>query len=285
MNPATRVEIDPEAYHQMPGVSQSMIKAFVDDPGNYRTRYVLGEVPAGGEARHFEWGHDFENLVFYDRIPGVLIPNEVLAQSERDGTVIYSKRGPAWTEWKNRQIAEHGEQVRLYKQDEWEKTIQPYLIARDNLRAHGKAMKLLNGERHAVITWTDEETGIPCKCQLDTISRWRVLTDLKTSRDCSPAEFNRSVFNFGYHIQAEWYRRAWERLTGELWPFTFVVVQTKPSYGCETYDLDEAWYELARRKIREGLNGLKRAYDEDWWHTPTFGKVTTLEPEVWMLRK
>lgn len=283
MNRAQLVEIDPDAYHDMPGISQSMIKQFVDDPGIYRERYVLGE-QREGQARHFEWGKDFEALVFYDRIPGVLIPNEVLSRSEREGKEIFAKRGPEWTEWKARQIAEHGEDVRLYKQDEWDKLIQPYLLARESLRAHAKAMKLLTGERHTVLTWEDETTGMMCKCQLDTVSQWKVLTDLKTCRDIHPFTFNRSVFQFGYAIQARWYQLAWQRYTGELWPFCFVCVQTSPSYGCETYDLSPEWYSYADRKIQEGLHGLKRAYDTDDWHTPTFGKITTLEPEGWMLR-
>ena len=285
LNPATLVEIDAEAYHEMPGVSQSMIKQFVEDPGIYRERYVLGQRPSGPEAKHFTWGKDFEKLVFYDELPGVVIPNEVLARSEREGKEIFSKRGAAWTEWKARQIEEHGEGVRLLRADEWAKDVEPYLIARDNLRLHGKAMKLLNGERHQVLTWQDEETGMPCKCQLDTVSRWRVLTDLKTSRDIRRSEFNRSVWKFGYHIQAEWYRKAWQRLTGELLPFTFVCVQTSPSYGCEAYDLDPKWYELAQQKIREGILGLAKAYETDRFVTPTFGTVTTLSPEPWMLYK
>lgn len=284
LNPATLVEIDSEGYFAMPGIGQSMIKQFVDDPGIYHQHYVLDQRPSGPEAKHFTWGKDFEKLVFDDELPGVVIPNEVLASHDRDGKTILSKRGPAWTEWKARQIEEHGEGVRLLRADEWAKNVEPYLLARDNLRLHGKAMKLLTGDRHQVLTWQDEETGMPMRCQLDVVSRWKVLTDLKTSRDIRPREFNRSIHSFGYHIQAEFYRKAWERLTGELLPFTFVCVRSQPSYGCETYDLDEKWYELAEQKIREGIRGLAKAYETDQWVTPTFGKVTRLEPEVWMTR-
>lgn len=284
LNAAQLVDMPADQYHDMPGISQSMIKLFVDDPGKYRDRYVLGVQEPGAEARHFEWGKDFETLLFTDQTPGILIPNEVLSRSERDGKEIFSKRGPAWTEWKQRMQAEHGEDVRLFRQDEWDSKVQPYLIARENVRQHEKAMKLLTGERHQVLTWEDELTGLPCKCQIDTVSIWKVLTDLKTTRAVNPFDFGRSVYKFGYHIQAEWYRTAWQRYTGELWPFTLVCVQTAPSYGCETYDLSPDWYELAQRQIREGLLGLKRAYETDRWHTPTFGKITTLEPERWMLR-
>jgi exodeoxyribonuclease VIII len=283
MNSATRIEIDPEAYHAMPGISQSMIKLFNTDPGIYHDRYVLG-TPRAETKRHFQWGHDFEDLVFYDRLPGVLIPNEVLSRSERDGKEILAKRGAAWTEWKAQmEAAQPG--ARLIKQDEWEKDVQPYLLARDQLREHGKAMKLLTGERHAALTWEDEETGLPCKCQLDVVSDWRVLTDLKTARDATPEAFGKAIYNFGYHLQAFWYRKAWERLTGELWPWTFVVVQSSPSYMVETYDLADSWYEMAEKQLKTGLRNLARAYETNQWHTPTFGQVTTLEPPTWALNQ
>lgn len=281
---ARRVTIDQQAYFDLPGVSQSMLKLYLDDPGKFRDRYVLGIEQQGPEARHFQWGKDFERLVFADELPGVLIPEEVLARSERDGKVVLSRRGAAWTEWRDRILAEQPD-ARLLKAEEWESQVQPYLLARDNLREHARAMKLLRGERHVVITWEDEETGLPCKCQLDTVSQWRILTDLKTTRDARPTEFAKSVWNFGYHIQAEWYRRAWERLTGELWPFTFVAVQTSPSYAVEAFDLAPIWYDMAQQQIREGMRRLARAYERDDWHTPTFGSVVVLEPPAWAVKQ
>jgi hypothetical protein len=212
-----------------------------------------------------------------------LIPQEVLSRSERDGTVSYSRRGAAWTEWKERTELEHPG-ARLLKQDEWESDVQPYLLARDQLREHGRALKLLDGQRHVVLTWEDEATGMPCKCQLDTVSTWNVLTDLKTAQDASPEAFGKAIWNFGYHLQAAWYRRAWQRLTGDLLPFTFVVVQTKPSYFCETYDLSPTWYQMADTQLARAMRRLTESYDTNQWHSASFGRVTTLEPPPWAVK-
>lgn len=285
MNEARRVEVPAGAnYHEtVAGVSQSMLKAYRDDPGKYRDRYVLGQTEEIPESRRkiFQWGKDFERLIFTDELPGVLVPQEVLARSEREGKAIYSRRGAEWTEWKERTLREQPG-ARLLRQDEWDKEIAPLLQARDQLRAHTKANKLLDGDRNVALAWEDEATGMPCKCEIDVVSRWRTLTDLKTAQSASPADFLKAIWNFGYHIQAYWYRRAWQRLTGEDWPFVFVVVQKTPSYKVETFDLAPAWYDMAAQQIGETMQQLKASYDTNQWTTATFGKVTTLEPATWM---
>lgn len=280
LNRAERIDCDPESYHDMPGISQSMLKLYIKDPGLYRQRYVLGVTESGPTPKHFQWGRDFEDLLFYDRLPAQLIPTEVLHRSERDGKEVLSRRGAAWTEWATRMATEHPG-ARLLKQDEWDSEIQPLLLARDQVRAHGRATKLLDGERHVALEWTDERTDLHCKCQLDVVSRWQALVDLKTSRDADAESFRRDIWNFGYHLQAYWYRRAWLRHTGQDWPFVFVVVQTSPSYRCETYDLSPAWYELAERQIGQALLELHGAYQRNYWQSSTCGSIVTLDPPPW----
>jgi len=284
-NAATRIELPTggRAYHSVPGISQSGLKLFADDPGKYYERYVLG-IDQRSTSPSLQWGSDFENLIMFDRLPGVLVPNDVLSQSERDGKVVYSRRGAAWNEWKQRQIDEFGPDVRLLKQDEWDSQIAPLLVARDNVRDHFKASKLLDGENHVSLTWKDETTGLDCKCQIDVASRWKMLTDLKTAQDATPDGFNRAVLNFRYHWQAYWYREAWRRYTGEDWPFAFVVVQNKPSYFCETYDLHPDWYNLAAVQIRSTLDRLAQCLESGIWKSETFGRVITLRPPKWAFK-
>lgn len=286
MNAATIVRDMPsEEYHDIDDrVSQSALKLFLRDPGQYYQRYELKIRPEGGKPKHFIWGQDFENLLFEDRLPGVLIPDEVLSRSERDGKVILRRSGAAWKEFESRMQAEHGQDVRLLKGDEWAKDIQPLLLARDQLRAHAKAAKLIRGDQHVCAFWEDEETGLPCKCQFDVLSERRAIVDLKTAANADPDQFNRAVYNFGYHLQAAWYTRAWERATGERWPFAFVVVQSSPSYFCEVYTLGPEWLELAEQQIARGMRRLAEAKQQNRWQTETCGQVVELTPLPWMKR-
>jgi len=284
MNDAELIRGMPSAeYHGMDRISQSGIKLFLKDPGQYEERHVL-KIPRTETPKHFIWGQDFEDLIFEDTLPGVVIPEDVLSRSERDGKVILRRAGPAWREFETRMKAEHGDDVRLLKSDEWEKSVQPLLLARDQLRANDKAAKLVEGDRHTVALWEDEETGLPCKCQFDIVSNRGCLVDLKTAADATPDQFNRAVFNFGYNMQAAWYSKAWERATGERLPFAFVVVQSSPSYFCEVYTLADEWMELANNKIATGLRRLAAALESGKFETETCGRVVELRPLPWMTK-
>lgn len=268
-------------YHEYDAVSQSGLKLFADDPGQYRDRYVLHLGPDRTPSASMQWGLDFENLVFWNQIPGVLIPREVLAVSQRDGKEVLTRRGAAWEEWKERKIAEFGPDVRMLRDDEWDATVAPLLTARDALLAHPRAARALDGEPQVGLAWTDDVTGLPCKCQMDLVCRFPMLADLKTAADSDPEAFTRAVLNFRYHWQAWWYREAWKRYTGETRPFLFIVVKSSPSYTVETYDLHADWYALAEVQVRDTMERLARAYANNEWRTPTFGKVVTLKPPKW----
>ena len=78
-------------------------------------------------------------------------------------------------------------------------------------------------------TWTDKETGLPCKCKIDAIKRTKngiVIIDYKTSSDIQ------SVLNWPqklqYPLQAEFYSRAVKEKYGEEpCEFVFIIQSNK----------------------------------------------------------
>lgn len=68
--------------------------------------------------------------------------------------------------------------------------------------------------REVSVYWTESVSGveIPCKARIDflaTVLGFGMVTcDLKSITDASPEELSRSMFKWGYHRQAAWYRRA-----------------------------------------------------------------------------
>ena len=78
-------------------------------------------------------------------------------------------------------------------------------------------------------TWTDKETGLPCKCKIDAIKRTKngiVVIDYKTSSDIQ------SVLNWPqklqYPLQAEFYSRAVKEKYGEEpCEFVFIIQSNK----------------------------------------------------------
>ena len=90
----------------------------------------------------------------------------------------------------------------------------------------------LPGTREGSYFWTDQETGMECKCRPDWHScDRRIVVDVKTTEDASPRGFAKSVANFRYHVQAEWYQRPFE----EAEQFLFIAVEKQPPYLVAVY--------------------------------------------------
>jgi hypothetical protein len=85
--------------------------------------------------------------------------------------------------------------------------------------------------------WTDEATGLECKCRPDWMTTdGQLIVDLKTTEDASPAGFRKSVANFRYHVQAAWYLDGIERATGKRPDqFIFICVEKKPPHAVAAY--------------------------------------------------
>jgi hypothetical protein len=285
-NPAIRWECTGEEYHADPSLGQSSLKLFLTDPEQYHAEHVAHSALPREATASQQFGLDLERLIFFGETPGVLIPDNVLAPSNRNGKVILSKRGDAWEQFKAETIAEHGPDVRMMRVGEWQEKVVPLLMARDQLRQHEKANALLygDGEVHVAFRWTDSRTGIACKAQLDflsTCSSVPLAGDLKTAMAVHASAFKRAVNNFGYHVQGWWYREAVRQWCGETLPFVFVVIKNKPSYSVETYELDASWLDLAETKVRRGLDLLAEARESNTWHTPTHGRIIKLDPPKW----
>lgn len=110
---------------------------------------------------------------------------------------------------------------------------------------------LLGGSDAEVsLWWICGATGVLCKARPDLIKRFppspehekgfAILGDLKTTEDASPEAFARSVADYSYHTQAQWYCDAVEAALGiPVASFLFAVVEREYPYACATYTLDD----------------------------------------------
>ena len=281
-------ECTSEEYHRDTSISQSKIKHFLRDSEDFFEKDIAHSVDRSEATKSQQFGLDAERLMFFGETPGELIPLEVLQRVEANDKISHRKVGAPWREFKSRMEAEHGSDVVLMKPDEWEKRVPPILIARDKVRDHDRANKLLFGEvqHHVAIRWTDPVLSMRCKCQIDILygQPWSILVDYKTAADVTHDGFHRAIGNYGYHIQAWWYRRAVQFLTGQLLPVVFVVSKNTPSYHCETYSLPSKWYQAAERKMTGALHQIREAFDSDTWTSDTHGRVIELEdPKPWQI--
>jgi len=86
------------------------------------------------------------------------------------------------------------------------------------------------------------EFGVEMRCKPDFVNpSLKVILDIKTTKDASPAEFAKSVASYGYARQAALYMDAVAMEHGVECRFLFAVVCTAPPYEVACYELtDEA---------------------------------------------
>lgn len=218
--------IERASYWDHPGVSQSQLQELKKTPFHYWSRYVARTVPSEttdalrrGLAVHaltFE-PDDFERR--FPHFEGEARTNDAKARkaaleaqaAKLDGAVL-----------RDGDVAD----------------VHAMVAA---LRAHPASAALLKAvvASELPIVWDCPTTGIQCKARLDALALGKdVVIDLKTTRDASPREFARSIWNYGYHIQAAHYVAAAEAYT-EKRPTDYVIIAVESSapYAVAVYRL------------------------------------------------
>jgi exodeoxyribonuclease VIII len=100
--------------------------------------------------------------------------------------------------------------------------------------------------------------GVRCKPDLLFVYGTRaVCIDLKTCVDASPRAFERSAFNYGYHIQAAWYSDMVAELYGVPCEFLFACVEKTAPYLPMVYRASESMIESGRNAYLENLDVIR----------------------------
>jgi methylphosphotriester-DNA--protein-cysteine methyltransferase len=141
------------------------------------------------------------------------------------------------------------------KAGEWEKAEAMVAICTN----HPTATEWLADaeEREVCIVWNDAATGLRCKARLDGITQrlyGHGILDIKTTADASADSFSKSIYNYGYHMQAAFYRDALRSL--ELTPaeFRIIAIESSAPYQTACYELSETAIELGAVEIRKALD-------------------------------
>lgn len=130
---------------------------------------------------------------------------------------------------------------------------------------HARAALEDDGISEASIRWECPETGCPLKCRIDRLHHSGLVVDVKSTEGVSPEAWSRTVFNFGYHLQAALYAEGVRQVIGLDRPFLFIAVSKTPPHECCTYLLNERAIQLGRD---ENLKTVKELVDRrasgDW---------------------
>lgn len=137
------------------------------------------------------------------------------------------------------------------------------------------------------LTWTSAE-GVECSGVLDRLilnhkTGYADIQDLKTSSDLSTKALQRSVFNYGYHIQANSYEEA----VGICYPAflgrirtNFLFCETETPFCVRVMPLAGSMNELGRRAWDEAKTTWKTCTESGEW--PGYSDER-IEATAWML--
>lgn len=140
------------------------------------------------------------------------------------------------------------------------------------LRGHEWAQRLLSqpGKPEMSAFWPDPDYGVWRRLRWDFMpephaTRRAVLVDYKTTADAGKAAFARSIANFGYHQQADWYAQGYYELTGVYPAFAFVAQEKEPPYRVAVYQLKQSAISLGNDLNERAIRIYKECAETGEW--------------------
>lgn len=255
--------IPSDEYHRMPGVSQSMLKVLRD------------QSPA-----HLRWQMEHPQPSSPAQVLGSAVHDCVLLPDVFERAWLRGIEGDGRTkavkEAREALAAEHPAATVLKPED-----YDTCIAVRGAIAAHPKARQLLTGDAEQSAFWTDEATGLLCRGRFDLLGhKTRTIVDLKTTKSAARDDFSRSIWAYGYFLQAAFYLDGAKALGLPFEHFAFVAVEKTPPYGIALYEMSMAAIDDGRKLIRPLLETYARCLETGEW--PGYSDdVTVIDVPAW----
>lgn len=140
--------------------------------------------------------------------------------------------------------------------------------AREQLAAFhdGSEQMFTEGRAEQTLVWRDGDTW--CRARLDYLrdtASGVAIDDYKTAESANPDTWTRTLFTYGYDLQAAWYLHGLQQLTGARATFRFAVQETEPPYALSVIALGPDVETLAEKKRLYALEVWQRCLTEQHW--------------------
>lgn len=249
-------------YHSDPtehgSLSVTRAKILLAEGGPAKYRYLVDNPPAPSPV--FDFGSAAHQLVLGGGADVQVIDEDSYrtkrAQEARDAAHAAGKTPILASQWQ--QVCDMAEQ----------------------LTQHEAALDILtSGETEVSAFLIDPATGVMMRGRFDHISAYEI-GDYKTTADASPTRFERAVWDYGYHIQAAWYRRLAAELGLGTLPFLFVAQEKTAPYLVSVFELDREYLAAGERAMRDALTVYQQCQTTGKWpgYSPN---IITLSPPMW----
>lgn len=172
--------------------------------------------------------------------------------------------------------------------DEMNKAI---LGMKESILSDTYARMLVSGEVERSYYWTDDLTGIECKCRPDVRFERRnaaIIVDLKSTTNASTDYFSKECMKLGYDLQAAMYKQGVDDFYSKKHSFVFIAVEKTPPYALNVLEADEFFIKKGQALYRELLGTLKYCMDTDDWYgyggAKELGGINDLTLPAYMLK-
>ena len=134
--------------------------------------------------------------------------------------------------------------------------------------------------------FSEDFCGIKAKCRPDWISSdGHTVVDLKTTQDASPKGFQKSIANFGYHIQSSFYMRVLQNLDIPVKEFIFIAIEKTAPFCVGVYRASMEMLEEGNKKVDEAINQILWCKENDSYPDYTPNEIETISLPPWMTKK
>ncbi len=122
-----------------------------------------------------------------------------------------------------------------------------------------------SGVSEETMLWTCPDTGLACKGRVDRRVFGHGRVDLKTTASVRQQDLERSVVTYGYHTQADFYRRGDEALGSTDPHHTIIFVATDPPFDVAVVTLGTDLLQIARTLNNEWLAKVRDCKAKSRW--------------------
>ena len=134
------------------------------------------------------------------------------------------------------------------------------LAMAEAVKADPRAARALRSVATEVtVTWSDPDTGLPCKGRVDAIDEAeRRVIDLKSVRSIQERDLESMVMGLGYHMQIRGYGRGVRETFGwEPRRYTLICVEKEAPHDVAVGNLDSEWLEIADHELADIMTSLQ----------------------------
>ncbi len=159
-----------------------------------------------------------------------------------------------------------------------------YEMEKSFMDSPAKLIYDIKGQTELSYFWDDLVT-IKGKCRPDWISDGgEIVVDVKTTTDASPRGFQKSIANWGYHLQLGWYLRGLRKLGLPAEQFIFIAIEKTAPFCVGVYKADQKMINFAIKELDQLMPEIQTAMVSNEFpdYTP---EITSIGLPPWMIDK